>query len=116
MRRISRTGTGRPGDDETQHCAEASFAIVTQIYVSGRSMATYSTEELARKVLAIYARDPASQDGHVLNQEDLLRQWPKGFTHVELATALDYACHQGWLEQTGNGLTLTRSGSIEAKS
>jgi hypothetical protein len=79
-------------------------------------MATYSTEELARKVLAIFAKDPSSQDGHVLNQEDLLRQWPKGFTHVELATALDYACRQGWLEQTGNSLKLTRSGSIEAKS
>ena len=54
-------------------------------------MATFSSEELARKVLAIYARDQTGQAGQILSWQDLLAQWPKGFTHVELATSLEYA-------------------------
>ena len=77
-------------------------------------MATFSTDELARKVLAMYARDRTGQAGQVLRRKDLLEQWPKGFTHVELTTALEYACSNGWLEQTENGFTLTQSGLDES--
>jgi hypothetical protein len=76
-------------------------------------MATYSTDELAHKVLAMYVRDQTGQSGQVLGRPDLLAQWPKGFTHVELTAALEYACDHGWLEQTETGFKLTQSGLIE---
>ena len=76
-------------------------------------MATYSTDELAHKVLAMYVRDPSSQTEQVLARQDLLAQWPKGFTHVELTAALEYACANGWLEQTETGFKLTEGGLAE---
>ena len=76
-------------------------------------MATFSSEELARKVLAMYRRDPTGQAGQVLSWQDLLAQWPKGFTHVELATALEYACNKGWLLQKDTGFELTQGGVAE---
>ena len=54
-------------------------------------MATYSIDDLAHKVLAMYVRD-RTEAGQVLSRHDLLAKWPKGFTHVELTAALDYAC------------------------
>ena len=77
-------------------------------------MATFSTEELARKVLAMYMKGNTGRAGQVLDRQDLLAQWPKGFTHVELATALKYACTHGWLERTEQGFILTRDGYKEA--
>jgi hypothetical protein len=77
-------------------------------------MATFSTEELARKVLGMYAQDNTGKAGPVLGRQDLLAQWPKGFTHVELTTALEYACQKGWLEQMEDGFKLTPSGLAEA--
>ena len=77
-------------------------------------MATYSTEELARKILAMYARATSGEAGLILNRQDLLAQWPKGFTAVELRTALEYACSHGWLEQTERGFKLTQAGVAEA--
>ncbi len=77
-------------------------------------MATFSTEELARKVLAMYVHGTTGQAGHILSRQDILAQWPKGFTPVELATALQYACSKGWLEQTKQGLKLTQFGCAEA--
>ncbi len=62
----------------------------------------------------MYAQGTTGQAGHVLSRQDLLAQWPKGFTHVELTTALDYACGKGWLEQTEHGFKLTQSGCAEA--
>ena len=76
-------------------------------------MATYSTDELAHKVLSMYVRDRRGRDGQVLSQEDILAQWPKGFTHVELTAALEHACSQGWLEQTEAGFALTPRGLAE---
>ena len=76
-------------------------------------MATYSTAELAHKVLAMYARDGTGEAGQVLSRHDLLAQWPKGFTPVELTTALEYACDIGWLAQTEAGFKLTQSGLAE---
>jgi hypothetical protein len=73
-------------------------------------MATYSTDELARKVLAMYARDGTGSDDQILSRQDMLAQWPKGFTHVELTTALEYGCSQAWLAQTEDGFRLTQSG------
>ena len=77
-------------------------------------MATYSTDELARKVLAMFVQDNPGRARQVLSRQDLLAQWPKGFTHVELTTALEYACSNGWLEQTEQGFMLTQSGLDEA--
>ncbi len=77
-------------------------------------MATYSTEELARKILGMYIRDRMPGAGQTLNRQDLLAQWPKGFTHVEMTTALEHACSKGWLEQTEHGYKLTQSGCAEA--
>ncbi len=77
-------------------------------------MATFSSEELARKVLAMYTQGTIGQAGHILSRQDLLAQWPKGFTHVELTTALEHACSKGWLEQTEHGYKLTQSGCAEA--
>lgn len=74
-------------------------------------MATYSTNELAHKVLALY--DVTGHAGQVLGQPDLLAKWPKGFTHTELTAALHYACDRGWLEQTEIGFRLTAAGSAE---
>ena len=76
-------------------------------------MATFSTEEFARKVLAMYVRDRTGQAGQVLSRQELLAQWPKGCTHVELTAALEYACDNGWLEQTESGFKLTEGGLIE---
>ena len=76
-------------------------------------MATYSTAELAHKVLAMYVRDRTGQAAQVLSRHDLLAQWPKGFTPVELTTAMEYACDNGWLEQTEAGFKLTQSGLVE---
>jgi hypothetical protein len=76
-------------------------------------MATYSTDELAHKVLGMYVRDRTGQPGQVLSREDLLAQWPKGFTHVELNTALECACSKGWLQQTETGFELTENGLAE---
>ena len=76
-------------------------------------MATYSTAELAHKVLAMYLRDGTGQAGQVLSRNDLLAQWPKGFTPVELTTALEYACDNGWLEQIKSGFKLTQRGFDE---
>lgn len=76
-------------------------------------MATFSTEELARKVLAMYVRDRTGQAGQVLGRQELLAQWPKGFTHVELSAGLAYACDNGWLEQTETGFELTQGGLAE---
>ena len=76
-------------------------------------MATYSTDELVRKALATYARDRPGEAGQVLSRPDLLAQWPKGFTPVELTTALEYACSKGWLDQTDNGFKLTQSSFAE---
>ena len=76
-------------------------------------MATYSTDELARKVLAMFVQDNTGRAGQVLRRQDLLAQWPKGFTHVELATAVEYACSKGWLEQRDNNFKLTQSGFAE---
>lgn len=79
-------------------------------------MATFSSEELARKVLAIYGREQSSGAGHVLSRQDLLAQWPKGFTHVELTTDLQYACSKGWLAQKEAGFELTPAGMAEPQS
>lgn len=76
-------------------------------------MATYSTDELAHKVLAVYVRDRPAVGGQVLSQQDLLAQWPKGFTHVELTAALEHACRKGWLKQTEAGFALTERGVAE---
>lgn len=76
-------------------------------------MATYSTDELARKILAMYVQGNTGRAGQVLGRQDLLALWPKGFTHVELTTALEHACSHGWLEQTNNGFKLTQSGLAE---
>lgn len=63
-------------------------------------MATFSTEELARRVLAMYVRDRTGQAGQVLSRQELLAQWPKGFTHVELSAGLAYALiWAGWNRQ-----------------
>ena len=78
-------------------------------------MATFSSEELARKVLAMYERERSSQVGQVLSQQDVLAQWPKGFTPVELTTALEFACSQGWLERTETGFALTKGGVASAR-
>ena len=77
-------------------------------------MATFSSEELARKILTMYVKGNIGRAGQVLGLQDLLAQWPKGFTHVELTTGLEYACGNGWLEQTENGFRLTQSGFAEA--
>ena len=76
-------------------------------------MATFSSEELARKVLAMYAQDHTGRAGQVLGVQNFLAHWPKGFTHIELTTALEYACNKGWLEQTEEGFELTQSGLAE---
>ena len=76
-------------------------------------MATFSSEELARKILAMYAQGNTGGAGQVLSRQDLLAQWPKGFTHVELTTGLEYACKNGWLEQTENDFKLTEYGFAE---
>ena len=76
-------------------------------------MATYSTDELAHKVLGMYVRDRTGEPGQVLRREDLLARWPKGFTHVELNTALEYACRKGWLEETETGYELTENSLAE---
>ena len=76
-------------------------------------MATYSNDELARKVLAMYVRDRTGRAGQVLGVQDLLAQWPKGFTHVELTAALEYASDKGWLDQTETGFKLTQGGLTE---
>ena len=75
-------------------------------------MATYSIDDLAHKVLAMYVRD-RTEAGQVLSRHDLLAKWPKGFTHVELTAALDYACANGWLERTETGFKLTQGGLAE---
>ncbi|MCC2642225.1 MAG: hypothetical protein K0S45_2638 [Nitrospira sp.] len=43
---------------------------------------------MARKILAMYVQGTTGRAGHILARQDLLAQWPKGFTHVELTTAL----------------------------
>ena len=75
-------------------------------------MATFSSEELARQVLAMFTQDNAGKAGRILSRQDLLAQWPKGFTHVELSTASEYAITQGWLEQTEQGMKITPSGLL----
>ncbi|MGC3976721.1 MAG: hypothetical protein QM771_20415 [Nitrospira sp.] len=76
-------------------------------------MATYSTDELAHKVLAMYERGQTRQAGQVLSRQDLLEKWPKGFTPTELEAALDHACDHGWLELTETGFRLTEGGLVE---
>ena len=78
-------------------------------------MATFSSEELARQVLAMFTQDHAGKAGRLLNRQDLLAQWPKGFTHVELTTALEYAMSKGRLEQTEQGMKITPAGLAETK-
>lgn len=62
----------------------------------------------------MYVQGNTGRAGQVLSLQDLLAQWPKGFTHVELTTALEYACSKGWLGQTEHGFKLTESGFAEA--
>lgn len=48
--------------------------------------------------------------------QDFLAQWPKGFTHVELTAALEYASNKGWLDQTETGFKLTQGGLAESQA
>ena len=79
-------------------------------------MATFSSEELARKVLALYVEGTVWQVGRVINCRDLLWRWPKGFSRVEMDSGLEYASRQGWLEPTDQGFKLTPSGLAQAQA
>lgn len=77
-------------------------------------MATYSTPELAHKVLTMFERHSAGQDRPVLTRQDLLVKWPKGFSHTELTAAIEHACDRGWLELTGAGFRITETGVAQS--
>lgn len=79
-------------------------------------MATFSTEELARKLLSLYSPGSPGQEGQVLTREQMLRKWPKGFTHVELGSGVEYACLRGWLTHTDQGYQLSAAGRAESSS
>jgi hypothetical protein len=61
----------------------------------------------------MFTQDHAGKAGRILSRQDMLVQWPKGFTPVELTTALEYATSQGWLEQTEQGMKITPMGVAE---
>ncbi len=71
---------------------------------------TVSTEELAREILRIYVRDGMGRPGQILTDHDLLIQWPRAFSPIELTMALECACRNGWLLQTAIGFELTHAG------
>jgi hypothetical protein len=77
-------------------------------------MSMVSVEQLARKILAIYVRDGTGRPGQILTGHDLLMQWPEEIGPLQLATALEFACRNGWLSQTAIGFELTHTGLADA--